>query len=173
MHCACGSRFEKQACIQPSWRISFKGCIAVHIVSPFFPSFFPPSNCPQYACFLNWFYSIIYNCIVTTQTTLCFMKTYMWVYGEALLLLMGCLCLCEQWAHNLERITQSNTWLRSRVRRMHISQNAPCLPPTLLSHQINTAVPNWFRRRSFAVLNSSVRFGTWVERRLNRALDTL
>ena len=41
---------------------------------------------------------------------------------------------------------------------------------TLLPHQTKTAVPNWFRRRSFAVLNSSVRFGTWVERRLNRAL---
>ena len=39
----------------------------------------------------------------------------------------------------------------------------------LLSHQTKTAVPNWFRHRSFAVLNSSVRFGTWVERRLNRA----
>ena len=41
---------------------------------------------------------------------------------------------------------------------------------TLLPHQTKTAVPNWFRRRSFAVLNSSVRFGTLVERRLNRAL---
>ena len=41
---------------------------------------------------------------------------------------------------------------------------------TLLPHQTKTAVPIWFRRRSFAVLNSSVRFGTWVERRLNRAL---
>ena len=41
---------------------------------------------------------------------------------------------------------------------------------TFLPHQIKTAVPNWFRRRSFAVLNTSVRFGTWVEPRLNRAL---
>ena len=41
---------------------------------------------------------------------------------------------------------------------------------TLLPHQTKTAVPIWFRRRSFAVLNSSVKFGTWVERRLNRAL---
>ena len=41
----------------------------------------------------------------------------------------------------------------------------------LLPRLAKTAVANWFRRRSFAVLNSSVRFGTWarVERRLNRA----
>ena len=42
---------------------------------------------------------------------------------------------------------------------------------TLLPHLTKTAVPNWFRRRSFALLNSSVRFGTLVERRLNRAWD--
>ena len=40
-----------------------------------------------------------------------------------------------------------------------------------LPYQIQTAEPNWFIRRSSAVLNSSIRFGTWVERRLNRALD--
>ena len=41
----------------------------------------------------------------------------------------------------------------------------------LLPHLTKTAVPNWFRQRSFAILNSSVRFGTWVrvERRLNWA----
>ena len=39
---------------------------------------------------------------------------------------------------------------------------------TLLPHQTKTAVPNWFRH---TVLNSSVRFGTWLERRLNRTLD--
>ena len=63
------------------------------------------------------------------------------------------------------------------------SDGVPCVEPrlsstkvrqtlsnlTLFPHQTKTAVPNWFRRRSFAVLNSSVRFGTWVERRLNRA----
>ena len=36
---------------------------------------------------------------------------------------------------------------------------------TLLPHQAKTAVPNWFRCRSFAVLNLSVRFGTWVEQK--------
>ena len=64
------------------------------------------------------------------------------------------------------------------------SDGVPCVEPqlsstkvrqtlsnlTLLPHQTKTAVPNWFRRCSFAVLNSSVRFGTWVERRLNQAL---
>ena len=40
---------------------------------------------------------------------------------------------------------------------------------TTLPHRIKTAVPNWFRRRSFAGLNSSIMFGTWVERRLNQA----
>ena len=63
------------------------------------------------------------------------------------------------------------------------SDGVPCVEPklsstkvrqtlsslTLLPHQTKTAVPNWFRRRSFAVLNSSVRFGTWVERHLNWA----
>jgi len=41
-------------------------------------------------------------------------------------------------------------------------------------HQTKTAVPNWFRHRSFAVLNSSVRLSTctWVEWHLNRALVT-
>ena len=41
---------------------------------------------------------------------------------------------------------------------------------TTLPHRIKTAVPNWFRRRSFAEVNLSVWFGTWVERRLNQAL---
>ena len=49
----------------------------------------------------------------------------------------------------------------------YVRQILSSLP--LLLHQTKTAVPNWFRHRSFAVLNSSVRFGTWVERRLNRA----
>ena len=40
---------------------------------------------------------------------------------------------------------------------------------SLLPYLTKTAVPNWFRRRSFAVLNSSLRFGTKEERRLNRA----
>ena len=39
---------------------------------------------------------------------------------------------------------------------------------TLLPHQTKTAVPNWFRH---TVHNSSVRFGTWLERRLNQTLD--
>ena len=42
---------------------------------------------------------------------------------------------------------------------------------TLLPLLTKTAVPDWFRRRSFALLNSSVRLGTRVERRLNRAWD--
>ena len=64
------------------------------------------------------------------------------------------------------------------------SDCAPCVEPklsstkvrqtfsnlTLLSHQTKTAVPNWLRCRAFAALSSSVRFGMWVERRLNRAL---
>ena len=32
----------------------------------------------------------------------------------------------------------------------------------LLWHKTKTAIPNWFRHCSSAVLNSSVRFGTWV-----------
>ena len=32
-----------------------------------------------------------------------------------------------------------------------------------LSHLIKTAVPNWFRRRPFDVINSSVRFGTRLD----------
>ena len=52
----------------------------------------------------------------------------------------------------------------SKPRKVRqILLNLPLLP-----HQTKTAIPNWFRHRSFAVLNSSVRFGTWVERRLNR-----
>ena len=54
--------------------------------------------------------------------------------------------------------------LQCRIMRQTLSNL------TFLPHQIKTAVPNWFRRRSFAVLNTSVRFGTWVKRRLNRAL---
>ena len=42
----------------------------------------------------------------------------------------------------------------------------------VFAHQIKTAVPNWFRRRSFVVLNASVRLDTWVERCLNRASVT-
>ena len=41
---------------------------------------------------------------------------------------------------------------------------------TTLPHRIKTAAPKWFRPRSFAGLNSSIRFGTRAERRLNRAL---
>ena len=52
-----------------------------------------------------------------------------------------------------------------------VSNNAADLANlTTLPHRIKTAVPKWFRHRSFAGLNSSVRFGTRVERRLNRAL---
>ena len=40
---------------------------------------------------------------------------------------------------------------------------------TLLPHQTKTAVTNWFRCRSFAILKS-VRFSTWVERRLEPGL---
>ena len=40
----------------------------------------------------------------------------------------------------------------------------------VVPHQMKTALANWFRRRSFAALNSSVTFSTWVEQRLNRAL---
>ena len=54
--------------------------------------------------------------------------------------------------------------LQCRIMRQTLSNL------TTLPHRIKTAVPNWFRRRSFAGLNSSIRFGTWVERRLNRAL---
>lgn len=39
-----------------------------------------------------------------------------------------------------------------------------------LLQQIITAVPYWFRCHSFAGLNSSFRFCTWVEQLLNRAL---
>ena len=60
------------------------------------------------------------------------------------------------------------------------SDGAPCVEPklrvrealsnlTLLQHQTKTAVPNWFKHHSFAVLHSSVRFCTWIERRLKRA----
>ena len=54
--------------------------------------------------------------------------------------------------------------LQCRIMRQTLSNL------TTLPHRIKTAVPNWFRRRSFAGLNSSIRLGTWVERRLNRAL---
>ena len=65
---------------------------------------------------------------------------------------------------------------RFRRRMNHLSLQCRIMRQTLsnltfLPHQIKTAVPNWFRRRSFAVLTTSVRFGTWVERRLNRASD--
>ena len=60
----------------------------------------------------------------------------------------------------------SSTKVRQTLSRQTLSNL------TRLPHQTKTAVPNWFRRRSFAVLNSSVRFGTWVERRLNRAWVT-
>ena len=68
-------------------------------------------------------------------------------------------------------------WFRRRTvcRACHDRQNFDrlCQNLTLLPHQTKTAVPNWFRRRSFAVLNWSVRFDTWVKRRLNQALRLL
>ena len=74
-------------------------------------------------------------------------------------------------------------WLWSDTGGTSDSDGAPCVEPklsstkvrqtlsnlTLLPHQTKTAVLNWFRRRSSGVLNSSVRFGTWAERRLNPA----
>ena len=53
------------------------------------------------------------------------------------------------------------------------SDGSPCVEPRWsstesderLPHLTKTAVPSWFRRRSFAVFNSSVRFGKWVELR--------
>ena len=36
--------------------------------------------------------------------------------------------------------------------------------------QIEIGVPNWFKRRTFHVLNWCIRFGSWKIRRLNRAL---
>ena len=73
---ASGFRFEKQSCIQPSWSITFKGCML-------FISFLLCYNCLCFplliahsmSVFFNWFYSIIYNCIVTTQTSLCVVET--------------------------------------------------------------------------------------------------
>ena len=64
------------------------------------------------------------------------------------------------------------TWEERRMN--HLPPQCQIMRQTLLNltflpHQIKTAIPNWFRHRSFAVLNTSVRFGTWVERRLNRA----
>ena len=55
------------------------------------------------------------------------------------------------------------------------SDSASCVEPKLSatdSVELNafTAVLNWFRRRSFAVLYSSVRFGTLEERHLSQAL---
>ena len=35
--------------------------------------------------------------------------------------------------------------------------------------EYKSADPNWFIRRTFHVLNSNIRFGTWKVRRLNRA----
>ena len=84
--------------------------------------------------------------------------------------------------HVLDQIEQVQLWSNTGVTSD--SDGAPCLEPKLsltnvrqtlsnlmlLLHQTKTAVPNWFRQvRSFAVLNSSVRFSTWVEQRLNRA----
>ena len=79
--------------------------------------------------------------------------------------------------------TLERHWRDIWSRRASDSDGVPCVEPelsstkvwqtlsnlTLLPHQTKTAIPNWFRRCSFAVVNSSVRFGTWVERRLNRA----
>ena len=39
--------------------------------------------------------------------------------------------------------------------------------------EYKSADPNWFVRRTFHVLNSNFRFGTWKVRRLNRALAKL
>ena len=67
------------------------------------------------------------------------------------------------WFGTWEQRRLNHQTLQCRIMRQ-TQLNFPFLP-----HQIKTAVPNWFRRRSFAVLYSSVRFGTWEQRRLNRA----
>ena len=83
--------------------------------------------------------------------------------------------------HELNLIEYVRLW--SDTGATSDSDGAPCLEPklsstkvrqtlsnlTLLPHQTKTAAPNWFRHRSFAVLNSSVRFCTLVKMRLNQA----
>ena len=66
----------------------------------------------------------------------------------------------------------SGTWEERRMNHMPLQcrimrQTLSTL--TFLPHLIKTAIPNWFKRRSFAVLNLPVRFGTWLGQCLNRA----
>ena len=77
---------------------------------------------------------------------------------------LGPISYLRIWFGTWEERRMNHLPLQCRIMRQTLSNL------TFLPHQIKTAVPNWFRRRSFAVLNTSVRFGTWVERRLNRAV---
>ena len=74
----------------------------------------------------------------------------------------------------IHRYINVDIWFRRRtVCRVKVKFDKSSTDSVeLLPHLTETAVPNWFRGRSFVVLNSSVRFGTWVERRLNRTLLT-
>ena len=82
--------FEKQSCIQPSWSISFQGCIAVHIVPSLLQlSVLSPSNCPQYVCFL-WLILLSYLQLYCHNTDILVRgENLMQVYADSLLLLMG------------------------------------------------------------------------------------
>ena len=73
-------------------------------------------------------------------------------------------CVAVSWSNSVHHII---IYLMSFVRPGSVQTLSNL---TLLPHQTKTAVPNWFRRRSFAVFNWSVRFDTWVERRLNQVL---
>ena len=86
------SVWKKKSCIQLSWSISFKGCIAVHIVPSLLQlSVLSPSTCPQYVCFL-WLILLYYLQLHCRNPDIFVCgENLMWVYAETLLLLMGCL----------------------------------------------------------------------------------
>ena len=69
-----------------------------------------------------------------------------------------------------------STWKVRRMKRCR-SFTVLCDKPSRIERycrpEYKSADPNWFVRRTFHLLNSNFRFGTWKVRRLNRALAKL
>ena len=80
----------------------------------------------------------------------------------------------QNWISSTLKRPWRDIWFRRRtVCRVKVKFDKSSTDSVeLLPHLTETAIPNWFRGCSFVVLNSSVRLGTWVERRLNRTLIT-
>ena len=68
------------------------------------------------------------------------------------------------------------TWKVRRMKRCRsftVLSDKPSRIERYCRPEYKSADPNWFVRRTFHLINSNFRFGTWKVRRLNRALATL